>query len=187
MTTAQPITTLNYQLDANDYLCAARTASPNQLLLVICLMIGIFTTSKLLQAMHIWQNMHRAASSPEYNEAAIWFNFLISTIVLLSDLPKANPLRFWSIPRLWKRSPQMQQPINLSISETGINFQIQGFQDFKQWQYYKHFRETKNMFLLYYSESLYYILPKRAFSGQEQMSQFRDVLSQNNVKAQQKK
>jgi YcxB-like protein len=178
----QPIMMLDYQLSVNDYLYAAGTASPNKILSFLNVGGGIYVgVLNLLRATHILPDMSNGTmSASDYGFLSV-FLFLLSFFWLHQHFPRFSPTKRWAISRAWKRTVQMQRPINLSITETGIDFQIQGLQDFRQWQHYTGFRETKEMFLLYYSESLYHILPKRVFSSSEQMGQFRDLLNENNV------
>jgi hypothetical protein len=179
----QPIMTLNYQLSANDYLGAAGAASPNNIILSflnmgVCACVSLLN---LLRATHIMPDLSNGTiSASDYGFLSLFF-FLISCLWLHQHFPWFSPTKRWTIARTWKRTVQMQQPINLSMTETGIDFQIQGLQDFRQWQHYTCFRETKEMFLLYYSESLYRILPKRVFSSPDQMNLFRNLLNENNT------
>ncbi len=178
----QPIMTLNYQLSTNDYLSAAGAASPNKIFSFLTVVVWGYSGSlNLLRATHIMPDVSNGTvSTRDYGFLSV-FSFLISFLWLHQYFPCFSPTKRWAIARTWKRTVQMQLPINLSITETGIDFQIQGLQDFRQWQHYSCFRETKEMFLLYYSEPLYHILPKRVFSSPAQMSQFQDLLNENNV------
>jgi YcxB-like protein len=178
----QPIMTLNYQLSENDYLSAAGTAYPYKILSFLnvggVIYVGVLN---LLRATHILPDVSNGTiSASEYGFYSL-FSFLLSFFWLHQSFPRFSPTKRWAIARTWKRTVQMQRLINLSIAETGVDFQIEGFQDFRQWQHYTGFRETNKMFLLYYSESLYHILLKHLFSSPEQMGQFRDLLNKNNV------
>jgi hypothetical protein len=68
---------------------------------------------------------------------------------------------------------------SLTITETGVTFETEGYQEFKQWQHYLKFRETQEIFLLYYSESLYHILPKRLFTHVSEIDRLRNLLQKN--------
>jgi hypothetical protein len=177
-----PIMTLNYQLSENDYLCAAETAASQKTLNFISICVCLYAAfANLLRAIHILPDVSNGTTSTNMYVFSSAVSFLIPALYLHQTFPRFSLTKRWAIARTWKRTVQMQLPINLSITETGVDFQIQGLQDFRQWQHYTGFRETKKIFLLYYSGSLYRILPKRAFSSSEQMSQFRELLSENNV------
>jgi hypothetical protein len=180
----EPIMMLDYQLSVNDYLYAARTASPNKILSFLYVGFLVYGGSlNLLRAIHIMPDVSNGTTSASDYYGLSLLCFLTVFYVLHQDFPRFSPTKRWAITRAWKRTVQMQRPINLSITETGIDFQIKGLQDFRQWQHYTAFRETKESFLLYYSEPLYHILPKRVFSSPEQIGQFRDLLNENNVAA----
>jgi hypothetical protein len=68
---------------------------------------------------------------------------------------------------------------SFTINETGVSLKIEGYQEFKQWQHYLKFKETKEMFLLYYFESLYHILPKRVFTDSSEIDRIQDILEKN--------
>jgi YcxB-like protein len=178
----QPVITLNYQLSANDYFRAVGAVSSNKILsllnMVVCILAGL---ANLLHAIHILPDESNGTiSASDYGFTSLFcfsFYFLWSH----QNFPRFSLTKRWAIARAWNQTAQMQLPINLSITETGVNFQIQGFQDFRQWQHYTGFHETKEMFLLYYLGTLCRILPKRVFSSPEQISQFRDLLREKNV------
>lgn len=178
----QPIITLSYQLSANDYLRTAGITSPNKILNFLSIGVWAYASSlDLLRAIHILPDVSNGTiSASDYGFYSL-FGFLLFFLWLHQSFPWFSPTKRWTMARAWKRTVQMQLPINLSIAETGIDFKIEGLQAFRQWQHYTGFRETKEMFLLYYSESLYHILPKRVFSSIDQMNQFRNLLNENNV------
>ncbi|WP_404784680.1 YcxB family protein [Altericista sp. CCNU0014] len=182
---SQPIAILSYQLSANDYLRAAEIASSNKILSLLSVTTLTYGGLRdLLRAVQILPDVsYETMSASDY-----WLSSLVcllsSFLFLHLAFPRFSPTKRWTIARTWKRTIQMQQPITLSIAEAGVEFQIQGFRDFRQWQHYTGFRETKEMFLLFYSGSLYRILPKRIFSSPEQMRQFQDLLDRNGVASQ---
>lgn len=173
---------LNYQLSVNDYLRAAGTASPNKILSV--LNVGLWAcacAANLLRATHIMPDVSNGTTSASDYGFMSLLSFLVLFLWLHQNFPRFSPTKRWTITRAWKRTVQMQQPIHLSVTEAGVNFQIQGFEHFRQWQHFTRFRESKEMFLLFHSGSLYHIVPKRIFSNLEQLNQFRDLLQENNV------
>jgi YcxB-like protein len=178
----QTTTIFNYQLSASDYLSAAGTGSKILSLSNIYLLVLVYAVvSNFLHAMHIIPDVAGGNISADQYWTNSFLYFLFTFLYLDNIPPRFNPFKRWAIVRTWRRTVQMQQPINLSITETGVDWKTQGYQDFRQWRYYNHVRESKEMFLLYYSESLYYILPKRAFSSPEKMDQLKDLLTKKNV------
>jgi YcxB-like protein len=172
----------NYQLSESDYLSAAGIGSKILSWSNISLLfIGYAVVSNFLHAMYIIPDVSSGTISADQYWSTSFLCFLCTLPYLDNIPPRFNLFKRWAIVRTWKRTVQMQQPIIVSITETGVDWQTQGYQDFRQWQYYNHFRESKEMFLLYYSESLYYILPKRVFSSPEKMNQLKDLLTNKNV------
>jgi hypothetical protein len=178
----QTMIIFNYQLSASDYLSAAGIDTKILSWSNISLLFLVYAVvSNFLHATHIIPDVSGGTISADQYWTTSFLCCLFTLPYLDNIPPRFNPFRRWAIIRTWKRTVQMQQPIILSITETGIDWQTQGYQDFKQWQYYNHFRESKEMFLLYHSESLYYILPKRAFSSPEKMNQLKYLLTKKNV------
>ncbi len=44
------------------------------------------------------------------------------------------------------------------------------------WDYFQKWKEGKNLFLLYQSDVMFHIVPKRCFASPEEMAQFRKLL-----------
>ena len=97
--------------------------------------------------------------------------------------PALNLLQRYMIYKNWKSNPSIREPVNLEVSEEGINSQGATFQSAIKWQIFTKFLESKNLFILYQSNNLFNMIPKRAFSSDEQIEQFRDLLRTMIVKS----
>jgi YcxB-like protein len=105
------------------------------------------------------------------------FVFLgISIWILHTYFPKYSPFKLWTLKRDRQRQAIAYKPRSFTIDETGVTFNIEGYQEFKQWGHYLKFQEAKEMFLLYYSENLYHILPKRVFTDSSEIDRIRCIL-----------
>jgi hypothetical protein len=57
----------------------------------------------------------------------------------------------------------------IAFSTTGISSQV-------KWTTFRHHLESNTAFLLFLSPMSFYIVPKRAFASEEQLTQFRALL-----------
>lgn len=82
-----------------------------------------------------------------------------------------------SIIDAWKNpSKMMQETITTDITEEMLSMKNSSVQVQTKWQIYTHFVERPNLFIVYPSSREYYIFPKRVFSSEEQLSEFREPL-----------
>jgi YcxB-like protein len=102
---------------------------------------------------------------------AFWELF-VGTFLLLS--PILFHL-FWL--RQVQNSPAFGQAISLRPGTDGLYSTGEMGQGTLKWSAFIRFQETRNQFMLYMSQSAFYVIPKRAFSGPE-MEEFRSLLTQ---------
>jgi hypothetical protein len=180
---------LNYQPTVKDHLEASQSnmfsVFPSKFLWlqVIYFLIasGVFLW---LSLRNFWMVIYAPSQIPPessiYNTIYNGFAFLGISIMLLNTyFPKFSPFKVWALKRDWKKQAIAYKTRSFTINETGVTFEIEGYQEFKQWEYYLKFVETKEIFLLYYSESLYHILPKRLFNDSSEIDRLRDILEKN--------
>ena len=97
----------------------------------------------------------------------------------------SNPLKNYFINLTWKNFPNLHNPITVESSEEIIKINIMNSESNIQWQVYLKVIETKKIFMLYQAKALFFIIPKRAFSSNEQVDEFRELLHKNIEKFQQ--
>jgi hypothetical protein len=74
--------------------------------------------------------------------------------------------------------PSAQDPITLTVSETGIHFRSLHSDSQSKWSMYIGWAEEDSVFVLFPQPKLYLTIPKRAFTGQQQV-EFRETLRRN--------
>lgn len=94
----------------------------------------------------------------------------------------SNPLKNYFIARAWKNNPSLDHPITVEVEKEIIKMKTITFESSIQWQLYIKAVETKNLFMLYQAKALFNIIPKRAFSSDEQIEEFRELLRAKIVK-----
>lgn len=112
----------------------------------------------------------------------ILFSVFLVVIGICSN-PSFNPLQNYFIARLWKSQPSIREPMTLEISEEGLTGSSPIFQSTVKWQIYTHFIETTNLFVVYQSKRLFNMFPKRAFSNEQELDEFRYLLERKIVKS----
>jgi hypothetical protein len=77
------------------------------------------------------------------------------------------------------------QPMTVEVIGEGLVLNTPTWQGTFKWANFEFFTETRNLFVIYPVPSLYpvpestFIIPKRAFSGEEQLWDFRELLHHN--------
>ncbi|RUS97558.1 hypothetical protein DSM106972_082950 [Dulcicalothrix desertica PCC 7102] len=90
----------------------------------------------------------------------------------------ARVIQYFLIRRAWENSHHWKYDFCVETIEKGLLISTSGEESKIQWSMFTHYRETNNLFLLYFSSNYYNLFPKRAFENQE-VNQFRDLLRQN--------
>jgi hypothetical protein len=75
------------------------------------------------------------------------------------------------------QEPKFKDEYRLDFSEEGASFQTEHLNSKLDWSYYNKFLETDKFYLLFYGKAMFSIIPKRAFTSDEQQNQFRCILN----------
>lgn len=104
------------------------------------------------------------------------FSIAIGLFLLLRNFPQLNLFHTRFINRTWKKIPALQESRKVEATETGLTLRSQSFSDFRKWEAYTRFAETKNFFLVYYAPKLCHPVLKRSFTNVEEIDRFREIL-----------
>ncbi|MBW4644831.1 MAG: YcxB family protein [Goleter apudmare HA4340-LM2] len=80
------------------------------------------------------------------------------------------------INRAWKNQPGVKTAINVETTEEGLQIKTDLSESKLNWSLYTHWQETPNLFMLYQSLNIFNLFPKRAFSSEAEMNEFRELL-----------
>lgn len=78
----------------------------------------------------------------------------------------------------WKHQPALHAVISYEITDGSVVVTT----DTSRSETFTRFRESKNLFILYTGRYLFYMIPKRAFAGETELAEVRE-LAQNRVPA----
>jgi hypothetical protein len=87
------------------------------------------------------------------------------------------PFQRYFIALSWKNHPSLRETMNLEFTQEWMNLKGESFESKLRWKIFVKFLETKNLFLLYHSKIVFNMIPKRAFNSDEEIQQFREMLS----------
>ncbi len=76
----------------------------------------------------------------------------------------------------YRQQRSLRRSFNLSWNEDGVATTSASATGLMPWSDYRKWLEGKNLFLLYHSNRLYQLVPKRAFVDQEGVTRFREEL-----------
>jgi membrane associated rhomboid family serine protease len=84
---------------------------------------------------------------------------------------------YYVAPRRWyKRSPVLREEYHLQYSDAGIVFRSKDINANYQWSLYQQVAENEQFYYLIYGGQSFSVIPKRAFTTDEQERAFRELL-----------
>lgn len=81
--------------------------------------------------------------------------------------------------RTYRQRKDLQRPCSFSPSDSGLCFSTEGASGIKPWTDYLKWKEGRDIFLLYLSDNLYQMIPKRFFESEDDLKAFREVIGKN--------
>lgn len=90
------------------------------------------------------------------------------------------------VKKLYFQQKTLQVPVEVEITETALNTTSEFGYATHPWKDFTKWKENKELFLLYQSDLLFNMLPKRIFSDPQQMDTLRSYLEQNVPKEKQR-
>ncbi len=129
----------------------------------------------------------RQSFLPDWGVGALLFLLgLVLLFVSGLDIPAAAALviglviifggplvRRWVSQRKWQREPLYQTEHEIAFSDEGVYFRMGRIESNLDWKYYQRLLESPDGLLLIYGEDSFNLLPKRAFSSEKLINDFR--------------
>ena len=105
------------------------------------------------------------------------------TWILLGSVAYLAFMAFVWFPRKIRRSysqrKDFQHEISMMASSTGLEMRTEQGYNLKPWSDYLNWKEGRSVFLLYLSDNLFQMVPKRFFATHEDIDAFRDVIRES--------
>jgi hypothetical protein len=79
------------------------------------------------------------------------------------------------IRRDFKKHPNFSRPCNLHVDDDGLRSSSDISTSETKWGAFVKFRETPNVFMVYFGGNIFRVIPKRAFAA-SQLEEFRELL-----------
>jgi hypothetical protein len=93
--------------------------------------------------------------------------------------------RYFTLPnrvkKIFKQQKTLQVPATVEVHETGFESENSYGSSRGEWSDFVGYKENKDYFIIYQSDVMYNIIPKRAFNDSEELEEFRKILT-NEVK-----
>lgn len=118
---------------------------------------------------------------------AIWYSFSVPSLrgngwLLLGSLglmaALAVRIRYKAI-RIYRQRRAMQRSIRLEPTDTGLFSKSETGHGITPWSDFLKWKEGNGLFLLYVSDDMFHIVPKRFFNSEDDISEFRKILTTN--------
>jgi MFS family permease len=81
--------------------------------------------------------------------------------------------------RAYRQRKDLQRECSFAATDQGVGFSSDAMSGTKPWADYLKWKEGKRLFLLYMSDNLYQVIPKRFFASESEVDSFRETLRAN--------
>jgi len=85
----------------------------------------------------------------------------------------------WKTRRTYKQQKSLQREAKMTFDESGFSAANEFGSGITPWSDYVRWKENDHLFLLYISDPLYHMVPKRMFSKTDDVDQLRQILLTN--------
>lgn len=79
----------------------------------------------------------------------------------------------------YRTNPKFRETYEVEFSDSGIRFKTENIDSTIAWDHYSQLLENERVFLLVYGRHMYSVIPKRAFSSQGDMAEFREMVGRH--------
>ena len=76
----------------------------------------------------------------------------------------------------WRYQPSLHGMIGYEISDASVVVTTDTSRSEMKWETFTRFKESKNLFMLYTGRYLFYMIPKRGFTGESEATEFRELV-----------
>jgi len=82
------------------------------------------------------------------------------------------PMRYFNYRRFYYQTSKYANEIELTLTTDQMRFKTAGVESKLDWSFYSRYLETPDAVLLYYHKRMFSILPKSAFSSDQELGRF---------------
>ena len=162
-----PLMKLNIQLTEEDYIKAnylhLRPSAVIKCAVCVLLLFVLFTLAV---------SVHVAIGHPEEIWTPVWISAMLAYLWLVFG--------FW-MPRrcrkTFRQQKAMQVPHLYELTDELFVNKAEYGETTLTWDYFRKWKEGKEVFTVYQSDRIMQIIPKRAFASPEEMAEFRELLT----------
>ena len=80
--------------------------------------------------------------------------------------------------RSFRQRKDLQRPVSFELTDAGLSVSTPDGHGVKPWSDYHRWKEGRHVFLLYLSDNMYQVFPKRFFTSIDEIDQFRNLVRQ---------
>jgi YcxB-like protein len=91
------------------------------------------------------------------------------------------------VKRIFSQQQELNSPFEMDFSQAGLGFSNEFGQSLRPWPTFHKWKENEKMFVLYHSDIMYTMCPKRLFAGNNYLDAVKHYLSENGVSTASKK
>jgi hypothetical protein len=87
----------------------------------------------------------------------------------------------WRVKKMFFQQKELSLPFEMEITETGLVASNEIGNSNRPWANFRKWKEDQNLLLLYHSDLLFSMIPKRVFTSPEQVETIKALLAKSNV------
>ena len=182
---------IEYQLLVSDYIEAQQLDTEKNkfsklnLFILIYILLSLFVFTFKIDSLAFLVFGYGASANfgklecSDYVFYTLFYLFFLLTY-LDKAFPKLNPFFRWNINKKYQQNFVWQEMKRISILNRGITIVSESYRQHRQWSNIDGTVENKKLFLLYHFRNQEYtIIPKRIFSSETEIKNFRRLLDGN--------
>lgn len=156
---------MQIQISSDDYLSAIRAGmKPRPAFAVLGGLIVVLALIAVVFTLYAWRLQERG-----------WTDVLC--LAAIAYIPAWYWLYLpWKVRRLYTQQRSLQEPASVEIGVAGLQFSTATGGGLLPWENIYRWRESRTVFVIYQSDALLHLIPKRCFDSPQAQNDFRVLL-----------
>ena len=110
-------------------------------------------------------------------DARWWPRAALPALVIIGILVRRHVWMPWACRRMWDRERTLREPFRTVATPDAIRSETGFGSSISSWSLFERWAEGDTLFLLYYSDAQYGLVPKRLIAGDDGVARFRALLT----------
>jgi len=125
----------------------------------------------LLVVIVLGLSIYEAIAHQKSFSDSIWIIAALAYLAFLFGFLRPRRIR-----KIFRQQESLHMPYSFTVADDAVLTKSENGEARLAWDYFSKWKEGKDLFLLYQSDVMFHMVPKRCFASPEEMTQFRKLL-----------